>query len=212
MLVIRKIDCIKYSRTRTSEIRYKTYKNKLTSILRAAEKQYYSRILADAKGDTKSTWRILNAVNNNKIGTNELPSQFECKQSIADEFNNFFVSVGPNLAKNITVIDGAASIYDYMGYQNRNSMFVHPVTEIEIINVVKCCKPKNSKDCNDISMYVVKKVINEIAKPLSHVFNLSFSSGVFPSDMKIAMVIPLFKNGTKSDFSNYRPISLLSQF
>ena len=222
MLVIRKNRLYKiflHSRTRTSEIRYKTYKNKLTSILRAAEKQYYSRILADAKGDTKSTWRILNAVNNNKIGTNELPSQFECngkniecKQSIADEFNNFFVSVGPNLAKNITVIDGAASIYDYMGYQNRNSMFVHPVTEIEIINVVKCCKPKNSKDCNDISMYVVKKVINEIAKPLSHVFNLSFSSGVFPSDMKIAMVIPLFKNGTKSDFSNYRPISLLSQF
>ena len=30
--------------------------------------------------------------------------------------------------------------------------------------------------------------------------------------MKIAKVIPLYKNGNKSDFSNYRPISLLSQF
>ena len=36
--------------------------------------------------------------------------------------------------------------------------------------------------------------------------------GIFPSEMKIAKVIPLFKNGNKSDFSNYRPISLLSQF
>ena len=44
-----------------------------------------------------------------------------------------------------------------------------------------------------------------------HIFNLSFSTGIFPSEMKIAKVIPLFKNGNKSDFSNYRPISLPSQ-
>ena len=36
------------------------------------------------------------------------------KQSIADECNNFFVSVGSNLAKKITVADNAASIYDYI--------------------------------------------------------------------------------------------------
>ena len=30
--------------------------------------------------------------------------------------------------------------------------------------------------------------------------------------MKIARVIPLFKNGNIDDFTNYRPISLLSQF
>ena len=30
--------------------------------------------------------------------------------------------------------------------------------------------------------------------------------------MKIARVIPLFKNGNANDFTNYRPISLLSQF
>ena len=30
--------------------------------------------------------------------------------------------------------------------------------------------------------------------------------------MKIAKVIPLFKGGDAEDFSNYRPVSLLSQF
>ena len=37
-------------------------------------------------------------------------------------------------------------------------------------------------------------------------------TGKFPSKMKIAKVIPLFKSGDKHVFSNYRPISLLSQF
>ena len=49
-------------------------------------------------------------------------------------------------------------------------------------------------------------------KPLAHIVNLYFSSGIFPDDMKIAKIIPLFKNGGKTDFTNYRPISILWQF
>ena len=42
------------------------------------------------------------------------------------------------------------------------------------------------------------------------IFNLSFSSGVFPSGLKIAKVIPIHKKESKLKCSNYRPISLLS--
>ena len=129
-------------------------------------------------------------------------------QSIADGFNNFFVDVGSNLDKKITVADNAASIYDYMGQQCPNSMFINPVSEDEVVNIIKSCKPKHSKDCDDINMYVT----DQIVKPLVHIFNLSFSSGIFPSEMKTATVIPVFKSGNRSDFSNYRPISLLSPF
>ena len=207
------------SRSHTCEEKYKTYKNKLTSILRTAEKEYYSKLLTDAKGNIKSTWKILNTIINKKTNTSKLPSHFECneinivsKQSIADGFNNFFVDVGSNLDKKITVADNAASIYDFMGQQCPNSMFINPVSEDEVVNIIKSCKPKHSKDCDDINMYVLSKVTDQIVKPLVHIFNLSFSSGIFPSEMKTAKVIPVFKSGNRSDFSNYRPISLLSQF
>ena len=91
-------------------------------------------------------------------------------------------------------------------------MFINPVSEDEVVNIIKACKPKHSKDCDDINMYVLSKVTDQIVKPLVHIFNLSFSSGIFPSEMKTAKVIPVFKSGNRSDFSNYRPISLLSQF
>ena len=67
-------------------------------------------------------------------------------------------------------------------------------------------------DYDDISMWVLSMIAPQVVKPLVHIFNLSLSTGIFPSEMKIAKDIPLFKNGNKSDFSNYRPISLLSQF
>ena len=43
-------------------------------------------------------------------------------------------------------------------------------------------------------------------------FNISFSSGVFLSILKTAKVIPVYKKDSNLDFSNYRPISLLSNF
>ena len=113
---------------------------------------------------------------------------------------------------NIPVVNNAASVYDYMGQQNLNSMFINPVNEAEVIRIIKLCKHKDSMDYDGISMWVLSRIAPQVVKPLVHIFNLSFSTGIFPSEMKIAKVIPLFKNGNKSDFSNYRPISLLSQF
>ena len=47
---------------------------------------------------------------------------------------------------------------------------------------------------------------------LSELFNLCLSTGTYPDLMKIVKVIPIFKNGEKDKMTNYRPISLLSQF
>ena len=45
---------------------------------------------------------------------------------------------------------------------------------------------------------------------LADLFNLSFVTGIFPLVLKIAKVVPVFKKDSKLDYSNYPPISLLS--
>ena len=90
-------------------------------------------------------------------------------------------------------------------------MFINLVNEAEVIRIIKLCKPKDAMDYGDISMWVLSRMAPQVVKPLVHIFNLSFSTGIFPSEMKIAKVIPLFKNGNKSDFCNYRPMSLPSR-
>ena len=58
----------------------------------------------------------------------------------------------------------------------------------------------------------IKTIGSHIAAPLSHICNLSFITGNFPSDMKIAKVTPIYKSDSREEFSNYRPISLLPNF
>ena len=125
----------------------------------------------------------------------------------------FFTNVGPNIANDITDPDENIFICDYLGESIEQSLFMRPVDEEEVITTVTGCTKNKSSDFEDINMgTVAAKVVSVICKPLAHICNISFRTGVFPSRMKIAKVIPMFKSGTKTDVANYRPISLLPQF
>ena len=72
---------IKYN-SKEAEKKYKTYKNKLTSIWRIAEKDYYNTKLQEYKNDMKNTWKILNDITQRKNNNNIVCSEFQnCRQS-----------------------------------------------------------------------------------------------------------------------------------
>ena len=48
-----------------------------------------------------------------------------------------------------------------------------------------------------------------LVKPLTLLAKQTLNSGIFPDKLKIAKVIPIFKKGDSTQFTNYRPISLL---
>jgi hypothetical protein len=91
-------------------------------------------------------------------------------------------------------------------------MFLFPVTESEVEKVAKGLKNKFSAGIDEIHDYVVKQCITLLKKPLANIYNASLESLIFPEQLKIAKVIPLYKKGDTSNVQNYRPIALLSVF
>ena len=84
---------------------YKTYRNKLHHLLRAAERQYYQDLLTEHKSNLKKSWQLIKMIIN-KRKCNPTCSKFKCNGSviengkvIANKFNDFFINVGPTLAK-----------------------------------------------------------------------------------------------------------------
>ncbi|XP_004208428.2 uncharacterized protein LOC101237181 [Hydra vulgaris] len=61
-----------------------------------------------------------------------------------------------------------------------------------------------------VSAYVLKNCSDSFSIPLSAIFKKSLDSGCCPKVWKKANVTPLFKNGSRLDPGNYRPISLTS--
>ena len=186
-------------------------------IIRRSKKAYYNRLLENNKNNIKGTWNILNKIIRNRTNSNYTDHIIENERTITnmheivEGFNNFFVSVGPNLANEINPPLGGG-VPQFTDERNPATIFLKSTNRKEIIDIVHKFNNKTSTDGNGIEMALIKKVISMVADPLTHICNLSLKTGTFPSQMKTAKVIPVYKAGDKHLFTNYRPISLLSQF
>jgi len=93
-----------------------------------------------------------------------------------------------------------------------NSIFISPVTEEEVVSLAKNLKNKLTAGYDDIPKSLVKQCIQLIKGPLTHTYNVSLRSGVFPDEWQAAKVKPWYKKGDRYDIRNYRPISIISVF
>ena len=99
----------------------------------------------------------------------------------------------------------------YLSDNITDSMFLEPVIEDEVKNIVMNLKD-SSAGWDSISSKIVKTTYTLFSTPLTYIMNLSLMTGVVPSELKLAKVIPLFKSGDPMTFCNYRPVSVLPVF
>jgi hypothetical protein len=187
-------------------ITYKNYKNKLTKVIRSSEKLYYENQFANLKDNIKGTWSLIKRIisDTGKIAcTNNIDELLisgkiiKDKLLMANKFNEYFTIVGSSLAAKIPTIAGDFSIYVNNGQSVSQSFLAQSSDPTEIINIVNQFKPNKSAGYDDIHPSVIINVIPFIAQPISNIVNLSLSTGTFPDWLKIAKVVPIFKNDDK---------------
>ncbi|KAJ8032598.1 RNA-directed DNA polymerase from mobile element jockey [Holothuria leucospilota] len=203
----------KINPTPSNKNAYSWYRNVLTDIIRMAKKMYYYDIIDSNKNNSTKLWKILNDILNKKsmVHSNKLFMCEDCLSNdrfhIANNFNNYFASAAHSLANNLPSVNVNPLSFIPQNAQASFFMFSTCVEELSAIVI----KMKKGKSCgfDEINCDLLKQNFHVIVTPLIHIINLSFASGIFPSELKIAKSIPLFKSGDAQTLSNYRPISIL---
>ena len=198
------------------KLQYLQYKNKLTSIIRLAEKNYYASKLLEVRDNISKTWKIMNQMCGGKSARSQISeikvsgASIVDPQQMANKFNDFFVNVGPILAKSIP--PAVKPPLSFMKGTFPDSMYFLPTNEYEISDIISNLKNNDSKGFDDIPLKLIKNCSSSLSEILAYLNNQSFLEGVFPSSLKTAKVIPVHKCEDPENINNYRPISVLSTF
>ena len=123
-------------------------------------------------------------------------------------FKNYFASVADTAKENINYSD--KHFCEYLKHQCKNSVFIQPTDSNKIANIISSLNIKKASGTFCIPYKILIILKQAISAQFADLFNISFSSGSFPSIRKTAKVVPVFKQGSKLDCYNFCPISLSS--
>ena len=198
------------------KVKYKSYKNAYNKLKRLRKNAYYTNMIENVKNDIRKTWQILNNLVGKRNDKSTIPKQFinngsyiTDPQMIANDFSTYFSQVGEQFA---SAIPPATKHFEtYLNNVNINkSFFMSPTDPNEIDNIITSLKAKKSCGVDGVSTEFIKKKAKHVLKlPISLLTNLSIETGYVPKILKIAKVIPIYKNKNPELYTNYRPISLL---
>ena len=197
------------------KVQLDNYNKILKKTIKHAKLNFYQNYFQRNITNMKNTWSKINELLGNKSSKAEIKSLFivegeeiTCEKEIAGHFNSFFISVGQDLAR--TIDNG--NHHNFKDYLDNKMPSLFSFKQINQPDIIKYCnqlKSKHSTGHDNISTAFFKQIIHQLSRPLMLIFNQIIEKGVFPKQLKIAKVIPLYKKDDKTAFTNYRPISLL---
>lgn len=183
----------------------KRYLRQYTQSIRLAKKTYNNNLVNRSDNKQKTIWNIINS-------TRKSTKEGDANTNISpDRFNDYFVNVATDLVRKQGLGINRSSNHIHLhpaGLPHKCFNFTE-VTLIEVRDIVAGLANKKAKDKFGLSVHLMKTVRELIVAPLTKLINLCFRDCVFPTVLKDAIVIPIYKKGERENVSNYRPISLL---
>ena len=126
--------------------------------------------------------------------------------------NHYFSSVGKDLSQKLTNSLNSNTYNSSDVKSVKESIFFTPITENEILSYIKQLNTNKSVKSSCAPIKFLKISAEVIAPTLVTLFNKCMENGVFPTSLKSAEIIPVFKKGDRRKLENWRPISQLSPF
>ena len=204
---------------KTTKQNFNYHRNKYKKAIKQAKNEHWVTLFQNAK-DSKQTWALMNKAmqrEQEQTGIKEMQGDDGMvttdKKEISNIVNEFFANVGEETAKKIPYTQKEPLSYLEGVRSDKFAEKFLMVDQEQVEKTIKSLKPKHNDMDNSISMKIIRECKDVLSHTLTLLLNESIEKNVFPEVLKIAEVVPLYKNkGSRKEATNYRPISLLDPF
>ena len=194
---------------------YKSAEKHATNI-RRAQKTHYKSVLRDSEKNLNKFWKMIKTIfpiKTKEPSNRSFNIDANCttnKKSIASGFCSFFLKIAGALKEKLTRFKNfiwstpcKAKTKAKLGFK-----LIHVIVS-EVFVKLKKLKHKKATGSDNLPSGFLKDVAIIIAKPLSHIINLSIATDIVPPGFKIGLITSVYENGPKNDMHNYCPITVL---
>ena len=163
----------------------------------------------------KESWKTINQVVNKRSKSTNIDllkgpgREIVNRQEISNTMNEYFCSVGKDLARKIEDAPNPMLTGKYNLNPDNKRFNFRPIVVQDIRDAMGKIKTSKSLGSDNIPSYFLKLATPYIENALVFMFNTSLETSHFPDCWKTARITPIFKEGDRAERSNYRPISVL---
>ena len=130
------------------------------------------------------------------------PSNKKISELLNEQYNSVFSS--PDLTMTIRYPK------DFFGHPQRNTLSDINITREDIIDAIKTISQNSSGGSDEFPAILLKQSSKSLAHPLQLLYKDSLKTGEIPTDLKRAIITPIYKGGSRNLPKNYRSVTLTS--
>ncbi|XP_063931190.1 uncharacterized protein LOC135143240 [Zophobas morio] len=186
---------------------FKALRRDIKKLVKDAYLIYMHNVSANVKNDPKRFWGFIKAKNN----ISSVPTTMSYKenalnspQNIVETFADFFKTAF-NISNSVQNSDYNSSNDPSIDYLN-----IENFDEEIVFKAMRKLKPTMTAGPDLIPSFLVKDCATILAKPVTILFNIILRTSTFPDVWKQSRITPIYKNGDRSNVTNYRPITIIN--
>lgn len=192
--------------------KYNKARNSANKIIENTKNDYIKNQIYINRNSHKNLWNILNRVSGrikpsiDSIVVNAFKNQSITLEDIANKFSNTFINNVKNIIPNCNKL-----ILNKNQYKKPANVSIRfkKATIHNIKPIIKSLNIKKAPGMDLLRAVDIQLLCDKITFAISKLINTSVKNGRLPAELKTGIVRPVHKKGSKKDYDNYRPITIL---
>lgn len=193
-------------------LEYTKARNKLNKMVNIARNMFKQEEIKSCKGDIRKIWQNINKwLGRNKTSIDKVIIKYMCLnnnvQNVCNQFCDTFTHEIETIKHKCSQVFLERAEY----VTDSNVTFLYNKIDAGcVIKIIDRLDSNKSPGSDGIRIKDLKYIKEKISPIIAKFINLCILSGKYPEELKVSLIRPIYKQGSHTEYTNYRPIAILN--